>query len=876
VVAAMRPNPPLPTDVSPSHPLRIGAGTLELPASPMAEFERVAAIADLRDLLATSVGLSCSALIAASGGALSAEDLAELSGENRLEVSDSLQKRSARTFTTTSYPGENQSAYRIGHDKLDRLLVKMVGARGPDPDNCPEGEWARYRQSTLSSWHMRIATWALEWSGRGWDERTPGYLLDEACVSLLMENCSDPDELTRFVGSRSRNSLMKARRITPAVVARQVGGVLSAVLELTQTPSVAPEDLLAFAEACSILREHRRLTGVSGEDEYGLEANDGSTPEFEAYVVALAIDGLADYALATAAGSSNAAALIAAIAYAAGAKQDVVTVLSALSLYRDRFSETPGSAHLAQFAAALWRCGEKERAADILNLIFTRLRNDLVDGDHLTLSRARCLSAPGEAWGYIFDTSEAVADDALLGEVALWLQQYAEGEEGLAGRARGLGGWQPLVSAAWAFFAVGDLDRAATCALRAASVEEPKAGRDCRRLLSLCGLQPEVYPTQLSAAAKAEWSLVARLQSTYRGGSAEELAKEARHVLSAVQSDGDAYWQILSLEVREGIFAQIPIQSGSLHLHYANSPISRRAALTLEHYVIGPQVRYFSLALPFRDDLFDARAACLARVLDVPMRLGRVQEALPFIRAYFSDRQRDRMLARAAAVCAIRGDQQGAHDCISEIVSEIERATAWRAGWFYYGISAGLDAADRFFGAPPSDEPEAQACRMILKGLQDGDINIENLPENVNGAIDGLLAALLGLLSEPNLGVHEERSPGEEWLSVASTIRDDSLRKRVQRDWRVGSSRYPWSGVAESHSDRDQTTSETAIAEALACRTAGDYRSFSLGHRDGPHLELADWASFRALVLSAGRSIDAETFARSRLKELVRLVISLD
>lgn len=875
VVTAMRPNPPLPNDVPTSHPLRSGTETLELSSSPMAEFARVAAIADLRDLLASSLGLSCSALIAASGGALSAEDLAELSGETRRDVSDTLEKRSARTFTPTSYPGENYDAFRIGHDKLDRLLVQMVGTRGPDPDDCSEGEWADFRRTTLMAWHLRIVEWALEWSGRGWGGRTPGYLLDDACVSLLTEYCEDANELLRFVGSRSRNSLLKVRRITPAVVVRQVGSVLSRVLEITQSPAVVPDELLATAEACSILREHRRLTGAGGVDEYGLEADNGSTPGFEAYVVALAIDGLADYALATAAGSTNAAALITAVAYAAGARQDSVTVLSALSLYRDRFSEKAGSAHLAQFAAALWRCGEREVAVDVLTLFFSHFREDHGRGDQSVLIRERCLSAPGETWGYIFSMSDAVADDSALNEVVEWLSQYAVGEEGLAQRARTSAGWQPLICAAWAFFAIGELDRAAACALRASTLAEPEARRDGRRLLSLCGLDPDEYPTDLGATARAEWNLVARLRETYLGGPVEELTKQARDVLSAVQSDGDAYRDVLSVEAREGIFAQIPVQSGSLHLKCVETPLSKRAIQTLEHYVIGPHVRYFCLSEPFRDDLFDANTACLARVLDVPMRLGRVDEALPFIRAHFADRQRDRMLARASAVCAIRGDHQGALDRIDEIANEGERATAQRACWFYYGMTTGHEIADRFFGAPPNSDPEGHACRLIITVLHEGDVDYERLPENEDGAIDGLLAALMTLLSEDVSDLRAEGIRNRQWATVVECIRDEELRKRVQRDLE-GASRYSWISVAPSHPESDPGTPEMALEKALACRTVGEYRSFALEHRDGPHVALADWASFRALVLSAGRSIDAETFARTRLKELVRLVNSLE
>jgi len=99
VIVAGRPNPPVPPDVPPRHPLRDEQIVRQLSTSPQAQMVRDDAERELGHLLeGGGLGRELLGLVTAAGGGLSSDDLAELTGESRWTVERILRAVSGRTF----------------------------------------------------------------------------------------------------------------------------------------------------------------------------------------------------------------------------------------------------------------------------------------------------------------------------------------------------------------------------------------------------------------------------------------------------------------------------------------------------------------------------------------------------------------------------------------------------------------------------------------------------------------------------------------------------------------------------------------------------------------------------------------------------------
>ncbi|MFI1653861.1 hypothetical protein ACH4ZU_02830 [Streptomyces sp. NPDC020472] len=154
VVVAGRLNPPLPPDVPEDHPLRTSVTVRILSPSPAARVVRSEAERELKGLRsARGLPSDLLGLLTAAGGGLTADDLAELTGEDPYEVRDFLRTSAGRTFARVG------DAYLLAHEELQNLATEMVGPR----------ELGRYRDL--------VHTWAEKWRSRGWPEDTPAYLL---------------------------------------------------------------------------------------------------------------------------------------------------------------------------------------------------------------------------------------------------------------------------------------------------------------------------------------------------------------------------------------------------------------------------------------------------------------------------------------------------------------------------------------------------------------------------------------------------------------------------------------------------------------------------------------------------------------------------
>ncbi|WP_024756680.1 hypothetical protein [Streptomyces exfoliatus] len=154
VIVSGRLNPPLPVDVPDDHPLRDPGAVRILSPSPQARAIRAEAERELKRLLeAGGLPYDLLALLTAAGGGLTADDLAELTGEIPYRVKDVLRTGPGRTFAVRG------DAYLLAHEELATRAREMLGQR------------------ELARWRAVLYAWADTWRERGWPEETPDHLL---------------------------------------------------------------------------------------------------------------------------------------------------------------------------------------------------------------------------------------------------------------------------------------------------------------------------------------------------------------------------------------------------------------------------------------------------------------------------------------------------------------------------------------------------------------------------------------------------------------------------------------------------------------------------------------------------------------------------
>ncbi|MFF9849875.1 hypothetical protein [Streptomyces litmocidini] len=154
VIVSGRLNPPLPGDVPDGHPLRDPTIVRILAPSPKARAIRVEAERELKHLLeAGGLPYDLLALLTAAGGGLTADDLAELTGEVPFRIRDVLRTGPGRTFAVRG------DSYLLAHEELAAGAQEMLGER------------------ELGRWRAVLRDWAESWRRRGWPEGTPEYLL---------------------------------------------------------------------------------------------------------------------------------------------------------------------------------------------------------------------------------------------------------------------------------------------------------------------------------------------------------------------------------------------------------------------------------------------------------------------------------------------------------------------------------------------------------------------------------------------------------------------------------------------------------------------------------------------------------------------------
>ncbi|MDQ3403787.1 MAG: trypsin-like peptidase domain-containing protein, partial [Actinomycetota bacterium] len=160
VVVASRPHPGLPDDVPDGHPLHecdprtltVHKGAVNLERRAGRELAQLYGQGGLNQVLL--------GLVTASGGGLTADDLAELTETTAFEVNDLLSGLFGRTVTsrTTSSFLERRHVYLFAHETLRDVATGLFGAG-------------------LREHRDRIDGWAQSYQDRDWPEDTPEYLL---------------------------------------------------------------------------------------------------------------------------------------------------------------------------------------------------------------------------------------------------------------------------------------------------------------------------------------------------------------------------------------------------------------------------------------------------------------------------------------------------------------------------------------------------------------------------------------------------------------------------------------------------------------------------------------------------------------------------
>ncbi|MEU8816719.1 hypothetical protein [Actinoplanes sp. NPDC048796] len=160
VVVAARPDPPIPPDVDPDHPLRT-CRIRRLDPSPHAALITAQAQRELDEALAfrDRLGYEVLALTTAGGGGLGHRDLQQLTGRPAFEIDHLLSGVFGRTIAgrADAYSGDRIVAFTH-----ETLLAEAMGRLGPD---------------TLAGFRTRIHSWAETYRRRGWPQDTPPYLL---------------------------------------------------------------------------------------------------------------------------------------------------------------------------------------------------------------------------------------------------------------------------------------------------------------------------------------------------------------------------------------------------------------------------------------------------------------------------------------------------------------------------------------------------------------------------------------------------------------------------------------------------------------------------------------------------------------------------
>ena len=192
VVVAGRPDPQVPADVPPWHPLRDKMIVRRLSVSPHAQWIRDDAERELDHLLDDKgLGRKLLGLVTVARGGLSRDDLAELSGASPRTVDKTLRSVQGRTFQgrLNRWRVSAPPVFVLAHEEL-----QQAAARSLSRDEVAE---------LLGQLH----NWADQYHQRGWPTETPEYLLRgyhrllvaTGDIERMTDLATDPARLDRML-----------------------------------------------------------------------------------------------------------------------------------------------------------------------------------------------------------------------------------------------------------------------------------------------------------------------------------------------------------------------------------------------------------------------------------------------------------------------------------------------------------------------------------------------------------------------------------------------------------------------------------------------------------------------------------------------------
>ncbi|MEJ2852402.1 MULTISPECIES: hypothetical protein [unclassified Saccharothrix] len=258
VVVASRSTRPLPYDLPQDHPLRQNALVRDLVTSPEARVSRSDMERELRRLLSGQRELV--AFVVASGGGLTAEELAELTGVPAREMAERLASTACRSFASRPSPWTLGEMYMLSHAELLAEAANHLG-------------------SEVDEHRMRIHRWAETYRDRRWPKSTPEYLL-HGYFRMLAAN-DDVARMAAVAADRHRIDLMREVSGSDAEALRHLATTEERLLARDDVAvAVAVMTLLAlnrqrlidrnsatpveFPAAWAALGRHRRAAELAG------------------------------------------------------------------------------------------------------------------------------------------------------------------------------------------------------------------------------------------------------------------------------------------------------------------------------------------------------------------------------------------------------------------------------------------------------------------------------------------------------------------------------------------------------------------------------------------------------------------------------------
>ena len=187
VIVAGRPDPPVPVDVPPWHPLRDNKIVRPLSVSPHAQMVRDDAERELDHLLDDpGLGRKLLGLVTVARGGLSRDDLAELSGEPPRTVDRTLRSVLGRTFygRLNRWRVSAPPVFVLAHEELQQAAEKSLA------------------RDELAGFLGQLHVWADQYRQRGWPAETPEYLLRG--YHRLLVATGDIERMTEMATDRAR------------------------------------------------------------------------------------------------------------------------------------------------------------------------------------------------------------------------------------------------------------------------------------------------------------------------------------------------------------------------------------------------------------------------------------------------------------------------------------------------------------------------------------------------------------------------------------------------------------------------------------------------------------------------------------------------